>query len=78
MKRIEKMIWSVLCSGVLGLGASGCIRSCDKPVEEESEVDDVYGPPAVEREEKVVEEEVVVEEESDLDDVYGPPTAPVE
>jgi hypothetical protein len=40
-------------------------------------VDDVYGPPAVEREEKVVEEkEVVVEEESDLDDVYGPPTAP--
>jgi hypothetical protein len=81
MRWAEKMLWSVLCGTMLGLGASGCVRSCDPPVEEESGVDDVYGPPAVERPEpepaaKV--KKVVEEQESELDDVYGPPTAPAE
>jgi hypothetical protein len=83
------MVWSLLCSAVLGLGASGCVRSCGQPEDldepgtggepaaaEKPGKNEVDEPPAPEPAPAV--KKVVEEQESELDDVYGPPTAPAE
>lgn len=80
MTRLEKILWSVLCSAALG--SSGCVRSCGQPddleepepagavVKEEPGPAESPDPPA---HRPPPPEKVVEEEESELNDVYGPP-----